>query len=276
MTVCYVNGNFTSLDEASLPVLDLTILRGYGVFDFLRTYGGKPFKLHEHLLRLEKSAKFIWLNMPASLAEIETIVLETLRRSALAEANIRIVVTGGISPDGITTPEESGLIVLVTPVRRYPALYYEQGVKAITVNVERYIPGAKTINYIPAIIAQKQAQAANAVEALYVDRQNNILEGTTTNFFVFQQNQLITPKDGILPGLTRDVIVNLAQADFEVLERPLSFVDLSTADEAFISASNKEVMPIIKVNDIQIGSGSPGPNTRLIMDNFKAYVWNHK
>ena len=118
--ICYVNGRFVPTSEASLPVQDLAILRGYGVFDFLRTYNGKLFKLREHLLRLENSAQAIWLDLPGSLDEIEAIVYDTLKRNNLPEANVRIVVTGGVSPDGINPPETSGLIVLVTPARQYP------------------------------------------------------------------------------------------------------------------------------------------------------------
>ena len=267
--ICYANGRFMPLEEATISVRDLAVLRGYGVFDFLRTYDGKPFKLREHLLRLEKSAKAIWLDLPGTLDDIESIIYDTLQRNSLQEeANVRIVVTGGVSSDGITPSEESGLIVLVTPTRIYPATCYQQGIKVITVEVERYIPMAKTINYIPAILAQKQAKAAGAHEALYVDRHGRILEGTTTNFFLFYGNKLVTPTNNILPGITRDVVLELAQNHFAVIERDLTFDDLANADEAFITASNKEVMPVHHVNDLQIGSGKPGPNTQQIIAGF--------
>ena len=165
-SICYVNGEYLPVDQAFLSVQDLAVLRGYGVFDFLRTYHGQPFKLREHLLRLERSAQHIELKLPQSLDAIEQIVCETLQRNSLPEANIRVVVTGGVSTDGITPPAETGLIVLVTPVKHYPAECYDHGVKVITVETERYIPGAKTINYIPAILAMNKARAAGAIEAL--------------------------------------------------------------------------------------------------------------
>lgn len=270
--ICYINGIFVSLDEASLPVQDLAILRGYGVFDFLRTYNGKPFKLREHLRRLENSAKLILLDLPHSLEEMEAIIYDTLRRNHLPEANIRILVTGGVSADGIMPITKAGLIVLVTPPREYPVEYYEHGVKVITIEIDRYIPNAKTINYIPAIVALKKARQAGAIEALYVNRENCILEGTTTNFFVFRGNQLITPKDDILPGVTREVVLELAQEKFEIIEYPLAIDDLSGVDEAFICASNKEIMPVRQVNDLQIGNQTPGPNTQLLMDRFWKYT----
>lgn len=266
--ICYVNGNFLPLEDATLSVRDLAILRGYGVFDFLRTYQGKPFRLPEHLARLARSAQLIELVLPCPIDEIEQLVLETLKRNNLPEANIRIVATGGISGDSVTSEAEPSLIVLVTLPQQYPAACYEQGVKAISVETERYLPGAKTINYIPALIALRKAKAAGALEALYVNRQGQILEGTTTNFFVFQGSQLITPNDGILLGVTRAVVLELAQEKFEIVEHPLTFDDLSQADEAFMTASNKEIMPVHQVDDLQIGQGKPGPNTRWLMERF--------
>lgn len=272
-SICYVNGSYLPVGQATLSVRDLAVLRGYGVFDFMRTYHGRPFKLREHLLRLERSAQHIELDLPKPLNAIEEIVCETLRRNALPEANLRVVVTGGVSSDGITPPEEPGLIVLVTPVKHYPAECYEHGVKVITVETERYIPGAKTINYIPAILAMNRAKAAGAIEALYINRHGHILEGTTTNFFIFQGDQFITPGDEILPGVTRSVVLEVAQDLFEVIERPITFDDLARSDEAFISASNKEIMPVHHVDDQQIGSGTRGPKTRQIMERFKAATW---
>jgi len=271
--ICYVNGSFLPVSEAAVPVQDLAVLRGYGVFDFLRTYHGQPFRLDDHLRRLEFSAQLIYLALPRPPAEIARIVTDTLHRNDLPEANIRIVVTGGVASDGITPPANSGLIVLVTPVRTYPVSYYEQGIKVMTVEHDRYLPRAKTINYIPAIVALKQAELAGAVEAIYVNRRRHILEGTTTNFFVFQGSQLITPKDDILPGVTRDVVLSLAKDKFDVFERLLTFDDLARADEAFITASNKEVMPVQRVNDLTIGPGQVGPNTRWLMDRFRAVTW---
>lgn len=272
--ICYVNGEFVSTSEAHLPVQDLAILRGYGVFDFLRTYHGRPFRLAAHVRRLQRSAQAIDLDLPASPAAIEAVVCETLARNRLPEANIRIVITGGVSPDGISPAAKPGLIVLVTPVRHYPAAYYEQGIKVITVAIDRYLPQAKTINYIPAIMALKRAEAAQAVEALYVNRQGHLLEGTTTNFFILRGDQLITPREDILPGVTRDVILELAgPLGLTVVERPLTLADVRQAEEAFITASNKELMPVRQLDEIVIGPAAPGPHTRRLMASFKQLTW---
>lgn len=272
--MCSVNGRMTPLGGANISVQDLAILRGYGVFDFLRTYHGRPFKLWEHLLRLERSAQAIGLTLPYPPVEIEGIVCETLNRNSLPEANIRIIVTGGVATDGITADGAPTLIVIVTPPHVYPAAYYERGIKVITVDIDRYLPQAKTINYIPAIMALNQAKAAGAVEALYTSPAGHILEGTTTNFFLFCGEQLITPQNDILPGVTRDLILELAQNHFDIVERAITFDDLPQADEAFITASNKEVMPVRQVNEVVIGDGqAPGPQTGHLMAAFRRLTW---
>ncbi len=273
--ICYVNGKYTPLDEASISVQDLGVLRGYGVFDFLRTYNGQPFHLKDHLNRLQSSAQQIELDLPHPLEKIEEIVLETLRRNSLPEANIRIVVTGGTSIDSIMPEDNPSLIVIISPLHKFPADYYEQGVKVITVELDRYLPTAKTINYLPAVIALKKAKRVGGVEALYVNEQGHILEATTSNFLIFHGSQLIVPKDEILFGITRDVVIPLAEdCDFEVIQRPITFADVEQATEAFLTSSNKEIMPVRQVNEQVIGADTPGPNTRILMEQFKNITWN--
>ncbi len=269
--IYYLNGKYVAADEACLPINDLAIVRGYGVFDFLRTYNGVPFKLREHVQRLQKSAELIGLNLPWSTQEIEAIAQETFNRNHLPDANIRIIVTGGIATDFITPAGEPSLIVIVTPVTEYPEAYYKQGVKVITVQTQRFIPGAKSLNYISAIMALQQAKQENAVEALYVN-QDRVLEGTTTNLFVFQDNKLITPKDNILYGITREVVLELAKNKFEIVEQPISYSDLNRCNEAFITATNKEIMPVTQIDDLQISNGKPGENTQYLMHLFHNYT----
>ncbi|AFZ31283.1 D-amino-acid transaminase [Gloeocapsa sp. PCC 7428] len=269
--IYYLNGKYVAADEACLPINDLGIVRGYGVFDFLRTYNGVPFKLREHVQRLQKSAELIGLNLPWSTLEIEAIAQETFNRNHLPDANIRIIATGGIATDFITPCGEPSLIVIVTPVTEYPEAYYKQGVKVITVQTQRFIPGAKSLNYISAIMALQQAKQVNAVEALYVN-QHHVLEGTTTNLFVFRDHKLITPKENILHGITREVVLELAKNKFEIVEQPIYYSDLNRCDEAFITATNKEIMPVTQIDDLQISNGKPGENTQHLMHLFHNYT----
>ena len=270
--ICYLNGKYVPFDQACLPLNDLGIVRGYGVFDFLRTYNGVPFKLRKHVQRLLNSAKLIGLSLPWSTEEIEAITQDTLKRNNFPEANIRIVVTGGSSADFISPLGQPSLMVIVTPVSEYPREYYEQGVKAITVQIERFLPKAKSLNYISAIGALQQAKLTNAIEALYVNQQGHVLEGTTTNFFVFRGSQLITPKEGILNGITRDVVLELAKERFEIVEQSINYSDLSHYDEALITATNKEIMPVIQIDELPISKGKPGENTQLLMHLFYKYT----
>ena len=270
--ICYLNGKYLPFDQASLPLNDLGIVRGYGVFDFLRTYQGVPFRLREHIQRLQNSAKLIGLTIPWSTEEIEAIAQNTVEHNHLPEANIRIVVTGGASTDFITPLGQPSLMVVVTPVSEYPKDYYEQGVKAITVQIERFFPKAKSLNYISAIGALQQAKLTNAVEALYRNQQGHVLEGTTTNFFIFRGSQLITPKENILNGITREVILEIAGNYFEVLEEAIDYNELSSCDEAFITSSTKEIMPIVQVDEISISQGKVGENTQQLMHLFDKYT----
>jgi branched-chain amino acid aminotransferase len=269
--IYYLNEKYVAADQACLPINDLGIVRGYGVFDFLRTYNKVPFKLREHVQRLQKSAELIGLDLPSSTLEIEAIAQETFNRNHLPDANIRIIATGGIATDFITPSGEPSLIVIVTPVTEYPEAYYKQGVKVITVQTQRFIPKAKSLNYISAIMALQKAKQVNAIEALYVN-EHHVLEGTTTNLFIFRDNKLITPKADILHGITREVVLELAKNKFEIVEQPIYYSDLNSCDEAFITATNKEIMPVTQIDEIQISNGKPGENTQHLMHLFHDYT----
>jgi branched-chain amino acid aminotransferase len=250
----------------------LAVLRGYGAFDFLRTYGGQPFRLRKNIARLRNSCQLLALDMPWSDDTLHEIVLETLRRNAheSAEFTIRLVVTGGISSDNITPDGEPSLVVLVQPHKPPPAAWYENGVKVITTDVERPVPHSKSIMYAPAIIAQKQAREAGGIEALYKDSQDNVLEGTTTNVFAIIGNTLVTPDTNgqILPGVTRMTILELVKDHYTVELRELAYHEFIQADEVFITAANKQIVPVVTVDEYPIGDGNVGEGTRHIMALF--------
>ena len=198
--IFYVDGKFVDSAAAQVPADDLAVLRGYGIFDFTRTYGGRPFRLDDHLQRLQRSAELILLELPHSLDDIRDVALETLARNGYpgngADARLRIVVTGGSSPDDITPAGPARLLMLVTPFAAQPAARYREGIKIISDRQERYLPEAKTINYVPAIVALRRARQAGAVEAIYVNRAGHALEGTTTNLFAVFGDRLVTPVNG--------------------------------------------------------------------------------
>ncbi len=272
MSICYIDGSFIEAEKASLPVSDLVILRGYGVFDYMRTYGGRPFHLDAHIRRLLNSAQLIGLNCPWGSREISEIVKNTLERNSFQESTVRLMVTGGDSDDSITPGEKPRLLVMVKPVKEFPVQWYEQGIKVITTDITRHIPGAKSIDYIQAILALNKAGKTGAVESLYVNSRGSVLEGTTSNFFIVIDGQLVTPRDDILPGITRDVILKITEPDFSPRLRSVSRTELYKAEELFLTSSNKEVLPVRQVDDVVIGTGKPGPVTRKIRELFMAYT----
>lgn len=272
MAVYYVDGEFVPQEEAVLPLGDLAILRGYGVFDFLRTYGGRPFHLDAHIRRLGNSAQLIKLSCPWTQGEISEIVHETLARNDFAEANIRLLITGGDSDDSITPGSKPRLLVMVSAVKEFPDQWYKEGVQIITTDITRYIPGAKSIDYIRAIMALDNARAAGAVESVYVDGKGQVLEGTTSNLFAVLEGRLITPALDILPGVTRDVVLKLTAAEFSPELKMIQKEEILTADELFLTSSNKEVLPVTTVDGTTIGSGRPGAATSRIMELFAGYT----
>ena len=274
MSIFYINGAFVDEADASVPARDLAVLRGYGAFDFLRTYGGKPFRLNKNIGRLRRSCEIIELEFPWTDEEITAIVDETIQHNAQDsdEFNIRLVVTGGISSDNITPDGDPSLIVMVQPLKPLPATWYDDGVKVITVETGRLYPKAKSIIYTAAIIAQKRAKKAGGVEALYLDEDNNVTEGTTTNVFAIYGDTIVTPEEGnLLPGITRKTVIDLIKGAGIKLEiRNLPLEELLKADEVFITAANKQIVPVVTVDDTTIGDGKVGEGTQHVMSLFKA------
>lgn len=269
MDIYYVNGKFVQEADARLSVNDLSVIRGYGVFDFLRTYKGVPFHLREHLKRLQNSGRLIGLDLPSPLEEIEALVYRGLSKSEHQEKNIRIVVTGGRSDNGITPGNAPQLLLMISATTSFPASCYEQGEKLITCHVERFMPGAKTINYIPAILCLKEAEERGAIEAIYVDRDGYLQEGTTSNLFVVRDGRLITPPcDRVLPGITRQVVLELAGKEMETVERPVHKDEIPLLDEVFITSSVKEVIPITAMDSVVVGRGCIGPVSQRVMELF--------
>ncbi len=273
MKTYFVNGQFVPEDQAVIPVTDLSVLRGYGICDIMRTYRGKPFFLKEHVYRLERSALEIGLTLPWSNNEIIQYVLQTLdKNQPVDEVNIRIVITGGSSNDFFTPQGTPRLIILLTDITALPDTWYKDGVFVITHLQERPMPDAKVTSYIPAAMALKKAAKKNAIEALYTNRNCQVLEGTTSNLFIFKNDILITPRDHVLKGITRQAILSLSEPLFKIEEKPVFLEELLSADEVFITGTNKGIVPVVKVDDTTIGSGKPGRNTKQMMTQLENHT----
>lgn len=271
-SIFYVNGDFVPADRATLPVTDLAIVRGYGVFDALRTYATVPFHLDDHLARLERSASAIGIKLPWSRAELASLTQATLDRNGLPNATIRIIVSGGSAPDLMTPSGKPSLIIMVGPVPERDEMLYLRGGAMTTTRMVRERPAVKSLNYIGAIMAMEEARKNGCLEALYCTEDGYVTEATRSNFFIFKDEQLIAPNSDILDGITRRVLLTLAAKRIEIVERPVHVDELSTADEAFITSSIKEVVPIVQIDDIVIGDGRPGERTRELIELFTAYT----
>ncbi len=272
MDVYYVDGKFVPSDEAVIPVTDLAVLRGLGAFDFMRTYDGRPFCLRAHLERLEASTRKIGLPFPWTRDLLTQLVMETLGRNSHQESNIRVIVTGGSSPDFMNPQGNPRLIIMVSALPDMPAGWYQDGIRIITHTAERVLAGVKSINYVQASLALEAARQKSAQEAVYVAPQGLVLEGATSNIFALAAGRLITPGRGILLGITRQVILDMARSHFSAQIRDVFLSELLEADEVFICGTNKGIVPVVQVDDTVIGDGKPGPGSRLLIREFPDFV----
>jgi branched-chain amino acid aminotransferase len=264
----YINGTWLHPDEATISINDVAVLRGYSAFEALRTYNRRPFHLDEHLNRLYRSAELIELTIPWSREELTQIVQEIIERNTYKHASIRLLVTGGETEDGILPVGKPGLAVLITPLGERDMERFARGYKLITTRWQRMAPEAKTTSYMAAIRALKEAAQRGADDALFVNEQGHVLEGTRSNFFVFRKDTLVTPRAGVLLGITRSVVLNLARGRFSIEERPILLEELPLVDEAFLTGSSREIMPVVQIDDLVIGDGKPGKRTYELEQRF--------
>jgi len=275
MLYCYLNGKIIPENKAAISVNDIGILRGYGVFEYIRTYNGKPFLLKEHLDRLEKSAEIIGLKVPVSKKQLKEEITKLKKKNNLKEASIRIVLTGGPTNDGVNHLSRPTLFILNRKPHDYSKELFGEGAKVITSEYQREFARAKTINHLKTVVMQKECRQKGAAEILFV-KGSRVLEGSRSNFFIFRGNQLITQKDDILLGTMRNFILkNLAKGRFVVKERNLKVSELDKATEAFITGTDRKIMPVVKIDNEKVGNGRVGRNTKCLMDLFEKHIKNY-
>jgi branched-chain amino acid aminotransferase len=276
----YVNGKIVQADKPALLVNDLGWLRGYGVFDFMRTYNGKIFRFDDNWARFTNSAKQLNLKIPISQPEAEKVIYQLIKKNKLKEAGIRLALSGGRAiDDGLIEPDSKRptLAILIEDTHGLPAKLYQTGAKLMTFNYQRPVPEAKNFNYLWAIKLAPEKKKRGAIEILYT-AETKVLECSTSNFFLIKGNKLITVKANVLGGITRKTIIELAKKQLPKLkieERDLKISELKTANEAFITAANKKILPIVKIDSMVIGSGKPGPTTKELMKLFEDYTKNY-
>lgn len=282
MTTVWIDGEWTDRTGARISVFDHGLLYGDGVFEGIRAYGGRIFRLAEHVTRLFDSARAIGLTIPMTREEFTAITEEAVRRSGLADAYIRPVVTRGVGDLGID-PRSCGrpsVIIIVDSIRIWPEERYEEGLRVVSAATpiphrESLSPRVKSLNYLCHILAKLEGINAGVDEVIMLDPGGSVAEASGMNLFVVRDGVIRTPPEyaGILKGVTRDVVIELASAaGHRVREEVLNRYDVYTADEAFFTGTAAEVAPIREVDGRPIGAGRPGPVTRDLRARFAALV----
>ncbi|WP_062106926.1 branched-chain-amino-acid transaminase [Bacillus niameyensis] len=275
----FLNGEFVKKENAVVSVYDHGFLYGDGIFEGIRAYSGNIFRLDEHLTRLYDSAKSIMLTIPYTKEEMTNVIVETLRQNKLKDGYIRLVVSRGVGDLGLSpyTCEKATVIVIAEPLRIYPKELYETGLEIITVPTRRnrsdaLSPMVKSLNYLNNVLVKIEATLAGVSEALMLNDQGYVAEGSADNIFIVKDKKLKTPPGyvGALVGITRDAIMDLARSKgYEVTEGVFTRHEVYTADEVFLTGTAAEVIPVSKVDGRVIGDGKPGEVTNELSEGFR-------
>ncbi|OPZ16438.1 MAG: Branched-chain-amino-acid aminotransferase [candidate division BRC1 bacterium ADurb.BinA364] len=275
----YLDGQFVDQAEAKISVFDHGLLYGDGIFEGIRVYQGCIFRLREHLERLYSSAKYLMLDVPLAFDDLIAATVETVRRNALRDGYIRLVVTRGVGDLGLAPwkCKKASIFIIAAGITLYPAELYEKGLDIVTVPTRRNNPDAlnprvKSLNYLNNIMAKIEGRLAGVEEALMLDAAGYVAECTGDNIFLIQKGVLRTPPVylGALKGITRDCVIELArQEGLEVREEPFTRFEVYDSDECFLTGTAAEAIPVVKVDGRPIGDGKPGPVTRRLIAKFR-------
>lgn len=280
MATIWLDGAWHDRDTAKVSVFDHGLLYGDGVFEGIRVYAGKVFRLTEHIDRLYDSARAIWLTVPMPREEMIAVTEEAVRRSGLAEAYVRHIITRGVGDLGLDPRKcaRPSIIIIVDGIRMWPAELYDRGLRVITAATpipqrESLSPRVKSLNYLAHILARIEGINAGADEVLMLDSAGHVAEGSGENIFVVKGGVVRTPPAhaGILKGVTRDAMIELAAAaGYAVREEVLNRYDIYTADEAFFTGTAAEIIGIRELDGRTIGEGRRGPVTSELARRFHA------
>jgi len=275
----YIDGKFYSEADAKISVFDHGLLYGDGIFEGIRFYNGRVFRLEEHLHRLWDSARSICLEIPMTMAEMSKALLETIRQNHLHDGYIRLLVTRGIGNLGLnpTQCKSPSVIIIAATIALYHEDFYRKGLTIVTCATRRSNPAAlnpavKSLNYLNNVMARVEANLAGADEALMLNDAGNVAECTADNVFIVKHSQIFTPPvtAGALRGITRSVVFEIgAELGVKVRETDITRHDIFIADECFLTGTAAEIVPVVKADGRSIGSGKPGPITTRIIARFR-------
>lgn len=281
----YISGKLYDKADAKISVFDHGLLYGDGVFEGIRAYSGRVFRLKQHVDRLYASARAIHLEIPMAKEAMASAITETLATNKLTDAYIRVVVTRGagslgLDPRRTTDPQ---VIIITDLISLYPEELYEHGLKIITAATIRSHPNTvnprvKSLNYLNNILAKIEGTNAGCLEALMLNHKGDVAECTGDNIFLIRNGEIHTPSidSGILEGITREAVIELAsEAGLTVIERTMDRYDVYTADECFLTGTAAELIPVVECDGRPIGDGKPGPITRDLLQRFRKLVHGH-
>lgn len=263
----FFNGEFISNDTPVLTPYELGMLRGYGIFDFLRIVDGVPMFLEDHLDRFFNSAKAMDLKVPYNRKQIIEFIDSLVQINNVGYSGVRLVLTGGFAENGFTSIKPN-FYLLQHILKENPSSYFRQGIKLITVDYIRDVPKIKTLNYGLVLSMQTEIKKRKAFDALFV-KDDIISESSRSNFFIVKKSVIITSEENALSGITRKQVLELTKNRYRTEVRPIHIKELKTADEAFICGSTKPLVPVTRVDDIKIGNGKPGKFTARLRMEFK-------
>ena len=280
----YIDGKYCDQEDAKISVFDHGVLYGDGIFEGIRAYNGRIFRLEDHLQRLDESARAILLKLPLPIKEIEKAIIETVRQNDLKDAYIRLVVTRGVGDLGLDMrkcKKGATLFIIADHIELYPEEFYEKGLTLVTSSIrqkglDQVTPGVKSLNYLANILARAEATAAGAQEAILLNATGHVSECSGDNLFYIKGSKIFTPpiSAGILAGVTRQVVMELAQEKLgvKVIERNFPRYDLYGADEVFLTGTGAEVIAGVKIDGRIIGKGACGPLTKQLIKHFRDYA----
>ncbi len=278
----WIDGNFVAKEDAQISVYDHGMLYGDGVFEGIRFYNKKVFKLQEHVDRLFFSARYIMLEIGMTPEEISNAIVRTVEEDTLVDGYLRVVVTRGQGSLGLNPSScpKSRVIIISDKIALYPQEHYDNGLAIITSSVRRPTPAAlcpqvKSLNYLNNIMAKMEATRAGVLEALMLNEQGNVAECTGDNIFIVKKGIVYTPfvADGCLDGITRQVVLDIcAELGITAIEKTLNRYDLLCSDECFLTGTAAEVVPVTKLDGYEIGDGRPGPVMARILERYQTHT----
>ena len=264
-----INGKIVLAKNAKLQVTDLGLIRGYGIFDFLKVEKGVPLFIEAHMERFQNSVKEMHLQLNYSVEELKQLVKKLIAKNNFKKGGIKIILTGGYSEDGYTPSPNTNLIILLSQFKTPSKKAYQNGVKLFPYEFFRELSMVKTINYITPIRIIKETKEAGATDVLY-HWNGKISESSRANFFIVKKDKtIVTPISNVLKGITRKRILTVAKGHYKVIEKDITFRDLKNASEAFLTSTTKGALAVTQVGDMKIGNGKVGKVTLHLNDLLK-------